>query len=83
MVDHRIAHKGNFRLFWDKSNWQPMTRACNSRKAIREEGGFGRPVAAAATPGAGPVSSTFSVWTGGGKTQTITPKMGVSSRERP
>jgi len=44
MVDHRIAHKGDMRLFWDRSNWQPMTRACNSRKAIRYEGGFGRPI---------------------------------------
>lgn len=41
MVDHKIAHKGDMRLFWDRSNWQPMTRACNSRKAVREEGAFG------------------------------------------
>jgi 5-methylcytosine-specific restriction protein A len=44
MVDHRIAHKGDQRLFWDRSNWQPMARGCNSRKAIREEGAFGNPV---------------------------------------
>lgn len=41
MVDHRKAHKGDMRLFWDRSNWQPMARGCNSRKAVREEGGFG------------------------------------------
>lgn len=45
MVDHRIAHKGDMRLFWDRSNWQPMARGCNSRKAIREEGAFGNPIA--------------------------------------
>lgn len=42
MVDHRIAHKGNMKLFWDRSNWQPYRRGCNSRKNILEEGGFGR-----------------------------------------
>jgi 5-methylcytosine-specific restriction enzyme A len=43
MVDHRIAHKGDRRLFWDRANWQPMNRRCNSRKAARREGGFGNP----------------------------------------
>lgn len=43
MVDHIRAHKGDAVLFWDRSNWQPMARACNSRKAIATEGGFGRP----------------------------------------
>lgn len=41
MVDHRIAHKGDMGLFWDRSNWQPMNRRCNSRKAVASEGGFG------------------------------------------
>lgn len=41
MVDHRIPHKGDMRLFWDRANWQPMARRCNSAKAAREEGGFG------------------------------------------
>ena len=44
MVDHKVAHKGDRHLFWDRSNWQPMARGCNSRKAVREEGGFGNPV---------------------------------------
>jgi 5-methylcytosine-specific restriction protein A len=44
MVDHKVAHKGDMRLFWDRSNWQPMTRRCNSRKAVREEGAFGNPI---------------------------------------
>lgn len=40
-VDHVIPHKGDPALFWDRSNWRPSTRACNSRKAAAEEGGFG------------------------------------------
>mgnify|MGYP001792847680 CR=1 FL=1 len=43
MVDHKIAHKGDMRLFWDRNNWQPMNRRCNSRKAASLEGGFGNP----------------------------------------
>jgi 5-methylcytosine-specific restriction protein A len=43
MVDHKKAHKGDMRLFWDRSNWQPMKRSCNSRKAAKSEGGFGNP----------------------------------------
>jgi len=47
MVDHRIAAKGDQKLFWSRSNWQPMARACNTRKAIQSEGGFGISLAAA------------------------------------
>lgn len=43
MVDHRIAPKGDQSVFWDRSNWQPFNVLCNTRKAIRSEGGFGRP----------------------------------------
>jgi len=41
-VDHIKPHKGNHALFWDKANWRPICISCNSRKAVREEGGFGR-----------------------------------------
>jgi 5-methylcytosine-specific restriction endonuclease McrA len=41
MVDHRIAHKGDMKLFWDRKNWQPMNVLCNSRKAVLTEGAFG------------------------------------------
>jgi 5-methylcytosine-specific restriction protein A len=37
--DHIKAHKGDVELFWDESNWQPLCIACNSRKAVAEEGG--------------------------------------------
>jgi len=46
MVDHKVAHKGDLRLFWDRANWQPMNRRCNSRKAASREGGFGNPTRA-------------------------------------
>lgn len=49
MVDHKIAPKGDMRLFWDRSNWQPYNGVCNRRKNIRSEGGFGRQQAARAT----------------------------------
>lgn len=41
VVDHIIAHKGDMRRFWDRSNWQPLCLPCNSRKAIAEEGALG------------------------------------------
>ncbi len=40
-VDHIRAHKGDERLFWLKSNWQPSCANCNRRKALAEEGGWG------------------------------------------
>lgn len=49
MVDHRIAPKGDQSLFWDRSNWQAFNVACNTRKAIATEGGFGRPILATNT----------------------------------
>lgn len=42
MVDHIIAPKGDMKLFWSRSNWQPYNGICNRRKAIKSEGGFGR-----------------------------------------
>jgi 5-methylcytosine-specific restriction endonuclease McrA len=49
VVDHIVAHKGDRALFWSRSNWQPMAYGCNSRKAISEEGAFGRPTRCEAT----------------------------------
>lgn len=44
LVDHKIAHKGDMKLFWRQSNWVASCRRCNSRKNIRHEGGFGNPI---------------------------------------
>lgn len=41
VVDHKIAHKGDKRLFWDSSNWQSMAKPCHDRKTVIEDGGFG------------------------------------------
>jgi 5-methylcytosine-specific restriction endonuclease McrA len=37
VVDHRIPHKGNMKLFWDRSNWQPLCRHHHSSWKQRQE----------------------------------------------
>lgn len=32
VVDHRIPHRGDMRLFWDRANWSPMAKPCHDRK---------------------------------------------------
>jgi 5-methylcytosine-specific restriction protein A len=41
MVDHIKPHLGNYQLFWDRSNWQPMCASCHAIKTCKEDGGFG------------------------------------------
>jgi 5-methylcytosine-specific restriction protein A len=55
-VDHIIPHKlddaiksGDLEqiakaqaLFWDRKNWQAMSKSCHSKKTAREDGGWGR-----------------------------------------
>ena len=41
VVDHIKPHKGDQKLFWDKNNWQAMSKRCHDRKTAREDGGFG------------------------------------------
>jgi 5-methylcytosine-specific restriction enzyme A len=41
VVDHIVPHKGDQRLFWSRSNWQPLCKACHDTKTAREDGGFG------------------------------------------
>ena len=36
VVDHRIPHRGDQSLFWDKSNWQAMAKRCHDAKTQRE-----------------------------------------------
>ena len=43
VVDHRIPHKGDMTLFWDRNNWQAMAKVCHDKKTAREDGGFGNP----------------------------------------
>lgn len=37
VVDHRIPHRGDTKLFWDKSNWQSLCRRCHSSTKQRME----------------------------------------------
>ena len=39
VVDHKIPHKGDVTLFWDRDNWQGLTVACHNRKTAREDMG--------------------------------------------
>lgn len=41
VVDHKIPHRGDTRLFWDQSNWQAMAKPCHDRKTATDDGGFG------------------------------------------
>ena len=35
-VDHRVPHRGDESLFWDRSNWQAMSASCHAAKTRRE-----------------------------------------------
>lgn len=39
VVDHKTPHKGDQRLFWDVSNWQPLCKRCHDVKTAREQYG--------------------------------------------
>jgi 5-methylcytosine-specific restriction protein A len=32
VVDHIVPHRGDKKLFWDESNWQPLCKRCHDRK---------------------------------------------------
>ena len=40
-VDHRRPHRGDARLFWDRSNWDGLCHSHHSSKTCRRDGGFG------------------------------------------
>ena len=35
VVDHIVPHRGDQKLFWDKSNWQPLCQRCHNAKTAR------------------------------------------------
>lgn len=37
VVDHRVPHRGDMKLFWNKSNWQALCATHHSRDKQREE----------------------------------------------
>ncbi len=44
VVDHIIPHKGNMTLFWDRTNWQTMTKTCHDRKTAKYDGAWGKKI---------------------------------------
>ena len=43
-VDHIVPHKGDMKLFWDRSNWESLCFNCHNRKTAKEDGGFSNPI---------------------------------------
>ena len=41
ILDHITPHKGDYRLFWDQTNWQLLCKRCHDVKTATEDGGFG------------------------------------------
>lgn len=37
VVDHIIPHRGDEKLFWDRSNWQALCKPCHDRKTLTED----------------------------------------------
>ncbi|MDE4173662.1 HNH endonuclease [Phaeobacter sp. PT47_59] len=37
VVDHIKAHRGDERLFWGRTNWQPLCASCHNRHKQRQE----------------------------------------------
>lgn len=49
-VDHRVPHRGDYRLFWDESNWQTLCQHHHNQKTAMEDGGFTGVPTSAPTP---------------------------------
>ena len=41
VVDHIIPHKGDMKLFWDKSNWQSLCKRHHDIKTAKEDKRWG------------------------------------------
>lgn len=37
VVDHIVPHRGDEKLFWDKSNWQALCKRCHDSKTMTED----------------------------------------------
>ena len=41
IADHIIPHRGDWKLFWDTANWQPLCKHCHdAHKQRQEHGGY-------------------------------------------
>ncbi|WP_407314424.1 HNH endonuclease [Desulfosporosinus sp. SB140] len=36
-VHHSIPHRGDKRIFWDKSQWRALSKRCHSKRTARGE----------------------------------------------
>ena len=41
-VDHEVPHRGDMRIFWDKSNWRSRCKTHHSRKTATRDSNFAR-----------------------------------------
>lgn len=37
VVDHIVPHRGDQKLFWDRSNWQSLCKSCHDSKTMTED----------------------------------------------
>lgn len=37
VVDHIVPHRGDQKLFWDRSNWQSLCKHCHDTKTMTED----------------------------------------------
>ena len=37
VVDHIVPHRGDEKLFWDRSNWRALCKRCHDRKTMTED----------------------------------------------
>ena len=37
VVDHVVPHRGDEKLFWDRSNWRALCKRCHDQKTRRED----------------------------------------------
>ena len=42
VVDHRVPHRGDQVLFWDRNNWQAMSKPCHDRKTATQDSSWAR-----------------------------------------
>lgn len=42
ITDHIVPHKGDWKLFWDQDNWEPMCEHHHNSKTAKETDGFGK-----------------------------------------
>jgi 5-methylcytosine-specific restriction protein A len=39
VVDHKVPHRGDMALFWNRDNWQALSKRCHDSEKARQERG--------------------------------------------